>query len=199
MLKALANTRCQNALVSNPQRFLRKATRREINVEFEVERKDYQNKVAAIRKNHKQEFWDMHTQVENFHIDQHKAERVDKMDFDMTKWRTQICNISWMSQKKMKTLAEREEKLLGTMQMKDIKENKRKLLNKYKLDAMQMESQRWPKLKDLDHTITTNYVLPQTVLNYTDYQEKLQKLAFYAEQGDNEGMQRILDKEDTMK
>ena len=70
--------------------------------------------------------------------------------------------------------------------------------NKYMLDALEMESRRWPKLNDLDKSITTNIVLPQTILNYSEYQLKLQRLAFYAEQGDNEAMQKILDKDDVI-
>ena len=41
-------------------------------------------------------------------------------------------------------------------------------------------------------------VLPQTILNYGEYQQKLQNLAFFAEQGDHESMQKLLDKEDVM-
>ena len=66
------------------------------------------------------------------------------------------------------------------------------------LDAMVIESRRWPKLNDLDKSISTNIILPQTVLNYAEYQEKLQRLAFYAEQGDNEAMQKVLDKEEVI-
>jgi len=70
--------------------------------------------------------------------------------------------------------------------------------NRYMLDAMVIESRRWPKLDDLDKSISTNIILPQTVLNYAEYQEKLQRLAFYAEQGDNEAMQKVLDKEEVI-
>lgn len=151
-----------------------------------------------MRVKHKQDYWDVQTQVENQFIETHKRERIAKLNYDMIKWRTQICNISWMTTKKMVKLQERETKLLDTMKYKDIAENKRKLTNKYMLDAMQLESRRWPKLNDLDNSITTHFLLPQTVLNYAEYQEKLQRLAFYAEQGDNEAMQKILDKEDVM-
>jgi hypothetical protein len=41
-------------------------------------------------------------------------------------------------------------------------------------------------------------VLPQTILNYGEYQNKLQNLAFYAEQGDHESMQKLLDKEEVI-
>ena len=78
-----------------------------------------------------------------------------------------------MTEKKMKALKKREDKLIETMQLKDIAENKRKMTNRYMLDAMQIDSKRWPKLNDLDNSITTNFLLPQTVLNYSDYQEKL--------------------------
>ena len=74
------------------------------------------------------------------------------------------------------------------MRNHDIAEGKRRLENRYKLDAMTIDSRRWPKLDDLDNTIATNVILPQTVLNYADYQNKLQRLAFYAESGDHEAM-----------
>ena len=129
---------------------------------------------------------------------QFRQERIGKVQRDMDRWRTQICNISWMTQKKMKFLEERELKTLKTMRDADIKDGKRRLENRYLLDAMEIEARRWPKLENLDNTISTNIVLPQTILNFSEYQMKLQRLAFYAEQGDNEAMQKLLDKEDVM-
>lgn len=61
---------------------------------------------------------------------------------------------------------------------------------------MTIDSRRWPKLENLDESIKTNVVVPQTILNYTEYQMKLQRLAFYAEQGDHDSMQKLLDKEE---
>lgn len=78
-------------------------------------------------------------------------------------------------------MQKREDKILDTMRNHDIAEGKRRLENRYKLDAMTIDSRRWPKLDDLDNSIATNVILPQTVLNYTDYQNKLQRLAFHAE------------------
>lgn len=98
----------------------------------------------------------------------------------------------------MTALQKREHKLLATMRNQDIADGKRKMENRYMLDAMVIESRRWPKLNDLDKSISTNIILPQTVLNYAEYQEKLQRLAFYAEQGDNEAMQKVLDKEEVI-
>lgn len=59
------------------------------------------------------------------------------------------------------------------MRARDIKDGKRKMINSYMLDAMTIESRRWPKLGNLDETIATNILLPQTVLNYAEYQDKL--------------------------
>ena len=78
----------------------------------------------------------------------------------MVKWRTQICNISWAAEKKLQQLEKREEKLLETMKHRDLQEGKRKMMNRYMLDAMQIESRRWPKLNDLDTSIKTNIILP---------------------------------------
>ena len=117
----------------------------------------------------------------------------------MDKWRTQICNISLMTQRKFEHLAAREKKLLNTMRDKDIEDGKRRLENKYKLDAMQIDSRRWPKIDDLDNSISTNIILQQTILNYQEYQVKLQRLAFFAESGDHEAMQNLLDNKEIMK
>ena len=59
------------------------------------------------------------------------------------------------------------------MRNADIADGKRKLENRYKLDAMQIDSRRWPKLEDLDGTVTTDFVLPQTMLNDFEYQRKI--------------------------
>jgi len=66
------------------------------------------------------------------------------------------------------------------------------------LDVMEIDSKKWPTLLDLNQKINENVVLPQTILNYSEYYEKLQNLAFYSEQGDHEAMQKLLDKEDIM-
>jgi hypothetical protein len=125
-------------------------------------------------------------------------DRIAKNERDMERWRTQICNIGLMTQNKFEYLQKREDKIIETMKRHDIAEGKRRLENRFKLDAMTIDSRRWPKLHDLDKTVSTNVILPQTILNYGEYQLKLQRLAFYAEQGDNEAMQKLLDKEDVM-
>lgn len=47
-------------------------------------------------------------------------------------------------------------------------------------------------MEQLDKNIATNILLPQTILNYQEYQEKIQRLAFHAEQGDHEAMESLL-------
>lgn len=117
----------------------------------------------------------------------------------MDRWRTQICNISYETKKKFAYLQQREDELMRKMREADIEDGKRRLENRYKLDAMQIDSRRWPKLEDLDNSISTTIILPQSILNYGEYQLKLQRLAFYAEQGDFEAMQKLLDNADVMK
>lgn len=117
----------------------------------------------------------------------------------MDRWRTQICNISFETKKKFEYLQKREDELMRKMREADVADGKRRLENRYKLDAMQIDSRRWPKIEDLDNSITTNIILPQSILNYGEYQLKLQRLAFYAEQGDFEAMQKLLDNENVMK
>lgn len=54
----------------------------------------------------------------------------------MDRWRTQICNISYETEKKFDHLAERERNLMKKMQAADIRDGQRRLENQYKLDAM---------------------------------------------------------------
>lgn len=63
---------------------------------------------------------------------------------------------------------------------------------------MTIDSRRWPKLENIENNIAANVILPQTILNYSEYQLKLQRLAFHAEQGDHDAMQKILDKNDSI-
>jgi len=81
---------------------------------------------------------------------------------------------------------------------KDRDDTKNAMQTKIMLDIMQIESRKWPTLLDLNQKINENVILPQTILNYAEYQQKLQNLALYAEQGDHESMQKLLDKEDVM-
>lgn len=84
------------------------------------------------------------------------------------------------------------------MRVKDLRDTKKNMENRLMLDVMQVDSQKWPTLQDLNTKVDENVVLPQTILNYGEYQTKLQNLAFYAEQGDHESMQKLLDKEDVI-
>ena len=106
----------------------------------------------------------------------------------MQRWRNQICNISLMTQRKFEHLQKREDKILQKMCDEDIREGKRRMENRYMLEAMTVESKRWPKLQDLENSMDTTILLPQTILNNQEYQKKLQRIAFYAEMGDNESM-----------
>jgi hypothetical protein len=45
----------------------------------------------------------------------------------------------------------------------------------------------------LHYKINADVVLPQTILNFGEYQAKLQKLAMFSEQADHKAMQDILD------
>ena len=74
-----------------------------------------------------------------------------------------------MTQNKMKHLQEREDKILKKMLDEDIREGKRRMENRYMLDAMTIESRRWPKLQDLEDEYNTKFLIPQTILNYSEY------------------------------
>ena len=84
------------------------------------------------------------------------------------------------------------------MRKKDLLDTRKAMENRIMLETMQIDSKKWPTIFDLNTKIDENVVIPQTILNYGEYQSKLQNLAFYAEQGDHEAMQKILNKEGVM-
>ena len=62
------------------------------------------------------------------------------------------------------------------------------------LDGLEMEAAKhWPNMTNLQSKIEADVIIPQTVLNYQEYQNKLQRLAMYAELGDYTAMQSVLD------
>jgi len=68
------------------------------------------------------------------------------------------------------------------MKIKDIKNMRQGIENKLMLDLMQMECDKyWPTLANVNERIETNVIIPQTILNFAEYQTKLQKLALFAE------------------
>ena len=68
------------------------------------------------------------------------------------------------------------------MRQHDIRQMRETTDKRLMLDAMQMEQARfWPDLLNIDERINTDVVIPQTILNFSEYQAKLQKLAIYAE------------------
>ena len=94
----------------------------------------------------------------------------------------------------MDYLDRKEKKLLKTMQLKDIANITKNISNSIMLDALELEQEkRWPKLGNLDKKIDLDLIFPQNVLNFSEYQAKIQKLALLAEAGDTDGMQALLD------
>ena len=74
------------------------------------------------------------------------------------------------------------------MRKKDLVDSKKAMQNMLMLKAMEIDSKKWPTIFDINKKIDDTVVLPQTILNYGEYQKKLQNLAMYSEQGDHEAM-----------
>ena len=91
-------------------------------------------------------------------------------------------------------MKEKEKKLLETVRKADIKQTRKAVSDKLMLNAMEIEQTRfWPSLSTLDTKIDSDVIIPQTVLNFGEYQAKLQKLAILYEQGKDKEMQAVLD------
>jgi hypothetical protein len=78
-----------------------------------------------------------------------------------------------MAEKQFSYLHERNRKIHEKHTREGIKAGRKMLENRYKLDAMTIDSRRWPKLDDLENSIKTSLIVPQTVLNFHEYQRKL--------------------------
>ena len=55
------------------------------------------------------------------------------------------------------------------MKIKDLHDTKKAMENRLMLDAMQIDSKKWPTLLDLNSKIDENVILPQTIMNYGEY------------------------------
>ena len=107
----------------------------------------------------------------------------------MDKWRTQICTISKMTKDKIEHLEQREAKRLESMRMADIKNMRHNIGNKLMLDGLEMEARKsWPNMANLATKIEADVIIPQTILNYPEYTNKLQRLAMLAEIGNLDAM-----------
>jgi hypothetical protein len=77
------------------------------------------------------------------------------------------------TKRQMNDLKKKEQDLLHKMRVRDLNETKRAMDNRLMLDVMQVDSRKWPTLGDLNQKVDENVVLPQTILNYGEYQQKL--------------------------
>ena len=94
----------------------------------------------------------------------------------------------------IKRLEAKEAKTLETMRMADSRNMRKDIKNKLMLDGLEMEAAKhWPTMANLAHKIDTDVIIPQTILNFSEYQQKIQRLAMFADMGDHDAMQAVLD------
>ena len=98
--------------------------------------------------------------MENAYLDKYREERIAKQKRDLDRWRTAICNVSLHTKKQITDLQGKEGKLYQKMKVKDLFDTKKKMENRMMLDVMQIDSQKWPTLADLNTKINENVVLP---------------------------------------
>ena len=56
------------------------------------------------------------------------------------------------------------------MKIKDLNDTKKAMETRMMLDVMQIDSKKWPTLSNINEKVDENVVLPQTILNYGEYQ-----------------------------
>lgn len=60
------------------------------------------------------------------------------------------------------------------MRMQDIRNLRKQVADKLMLQGYEMEAKRnWPTLSTLQQKIEADFVIPQTILNYSEYSLKL--------------------------
>jgi len=186
----------RSSVLSMPdQRFgLRIRVAREINYPFENERKQLTADMKVWRRKHREDYWQMQTQIENKFLEDHRATTKQWNRQKMDRWRTAICGISLRTKEKIAFLENKERKMLEAMRMQDIKNIRKDIKNKFMLDGLEMEAKKhWPNRQNLAERIDTDLIIPQTILNYQEYTNKLQRLAFFAEMGHLDAVQQVLD------
>lgn len=67
------------------------------------------------------------------------------------------------------------------MKRADLLNTKKAMETRIMLNTMKIDSKRWPTLVDINEKIDDHVILPHTILDYGEYYNKLQNLAFYAE------------------
>lgn len=106
-----------------------------------------------VRSKHREDYWNMQTQIENKWLTEFQEERTKKLRDDMDRWRTNICTVSLATKNQLNYLDKKADKTLETMRRHDIKNTKLKMENTYMLDAFKMEQKRWPNLENLNESV----------------------------------------------
>lgn len=140
---------------------------------FEEEKRVYAEEMRKLRKQHLKDYWERQTQVENAYLEKFQTEQRAKQRRDMDKWRTAVCNIAMHTKKQITDLQKKEQNMLEKIRRRDMRDTKKAMDNRVMLDVMQVDSRKWPTLSNLNEKVDENVVLPQTILNYGEYQHKL--------------------------
>ena len=74
------------------------------------------------------------------------------------------------TKKQITDLQRKEQELLQRMKIKDLNDTKKAMETRMMLDVMQIDSEKWPTLSNINEKVDENVVLPQTILNYGEYQ-----------------------------
>jgi len=112
-------------LINKPSFGLRIRVAREINYNFENERKAYREEMKKYRVKHAEEFWNTQTQAENFYIANYQKERHAKQMADMDRLRNNIARISMHTKTKLANLEKSKANTIERMRLKDISNMKR--------------------------------------------------------------------------
>lgn len=126
------------SLLARPQFGLRVRVAREVNYQFENERKQWKEEMKKYRTQHAEQFWNTQTQAENMWIQKYKQERHAKQISEMDRFRNNIARISLHTKNKLEHLEKQKTKTIEKMRMRDIQNMKKFTAKKLMLDAMQI-------------------------------------------------------------
>ena len=156
------------------------------------EKKDYDISLQKAKNENKRLYRERQAQIENEYIENFNEEQYKLMLKKEQKLRTKTIEFAYLTGQDIIKKKEEEERCQTQLKKflvdQEIKHKNRKRI----LGLMDADQENWFNGDNIEERIMENVVIPENVLNQTDYYNKLQQQSMQAEQGDYEAIEDIL-------
>ena len=160
--------------------------------EWYEEYQQYLKDLSEARKKARNTYWNEQSQLENDYIKMinDKIENRQKRD---NKSRATVIKISMHTRKMVDKLQAKDDRAEQDEALERAKRQRDYLKKQNFLQTLITDSKRWPVHNDLKD----NIVMPATILHSKQYLDKLQEIAFLADQSNNKALEAILDQNES--